>query len=196
MSFVKNSCFLFGFGRRILTLCIHFPRWLLGSCVRGLRDDQDTFSRSEDCDKRRVTVFVLTMVFGLAAAAVSRSDAGQAQSLSPNFNVTTEPSKCAGRLSAFIGELDQLLASHPTSTDPISDLLHKYHPFEKCELAQAVKIMKRSRFLGSVSEDRDAYIFGFSSASISGGHGFDVQISIEKATGNSILPFVITHGFL
>lgn len=106
-------------------------------------------------------------------------------------NEDEEPSReCETKFAAFVEDLDGLLAKDPATVCPIFDLLNKYFPVEGCNIENAIRISRRSRFFSHVSEEKTYYIIAFDSRGFAGplDPGFHVQISLLKASGNSWLP--------
>jgi hypothetical protein len=129
-----------------------------------------------------LTVFVLRLLAVTAPPVQAADNAPDA----PAHN----SSECISKLTNFVGALDSLLASNPPSLFPLYDLLKKYFPLERCDVEEAVKISRRSKFLSSVSESWREYVIVFSSASPARPHsGFFISFGLVKASGDSELPF-------
>jgi hypothetical protein len=110
----------------------------------------------------------------------------------------TSGSNCTVRLQEFIDELDRLLAGNPRSIDPIFALLKTYFPLKACNIEEAIKICRQSRYLvrgfGGQPRDRDrVHTILFSNAGYFGHSGFQVQFSLSKETGDSIYPFALAN---
>jgi hypothetical protein len=97
---------------------------------------------------------------------------------------------CIVRIPAFVQELDKLLASDPRTIHPVKDLIRSYFPVEGCNIQQAIKTSRNSRFFSHVSEEETYYVIAFDSKGLAGlmDPGLHVQINLLKASGNSWLP--------
>jgi hypothetical protein len=97
---------------------------------------------------------------------------------------------CATRFPAFVQELDRLLASDPSTIYPVFDLLNRYFPVQGCDIQNAIRVARESRFFSHVSEETTYYIIAFDSRGFAGpaDPGFHVQLSLLKASGDSRLP--------
>jgi hypothetical protein len=102
---------------------------------------------------------------------------------------------CAARFTAFVRELDNLLANGPRTVIPIQDLFGKYLPVESCDVDEVLDIARRSRFFDSISDQRTYHAVGFNSRGVRSRSGFAVQVGFVKATGASRLPFVKVNGY-
>jgi hypothetical protein len=83
--------------------------------------------------------------------------------------VAEEPGReCEAKVTAFVEDLDELLARDPPTVYPVLDLLKKYFPVEGCDIESAVRISRRSRVFSHVSEEKTYYIVAFDSRGFAG----------------------------
>ena len=93
---------------------------------------------------------------------------------------------CEACLERFVQELDGLLAGKPHSGMDLDVLLMRTLPLKACNVEEALKIARKSRYFTSLFERADDYGIAFSDAGehpYSGSSG--VSFSILKQSGNS-----------
>lgn len=100
---------------------------------------------------------------------------------------------CAARLTKFVKALDGLLGSNPSSEGPISALLEVHFPMEKCDIDEAIKISRQSKFFFSASNHTGYYTIVFNNGGYFDGLGFRVGFAILKTSGNSYLPYALPN---
>jgi hypothetical protein len=100
-----------------------------------------------------------------------------------------ERAECAARIRKFVTGLDALLSTNPNSVTPVRALLTRTFPMRKCDVEDVIAISRQSRFLGSVQLQPEAHVFTFSTARVFPSSRISVGFGIEKATGDSLLPF-------
>jgi hypothetical protein len=79
-----------------------------------------------------------------------------------------DPASCLFRFSAYVRELDPILAEAKYSITPIIDLNERYFPFVDCDPGPLVEVASRSRFFRQSFYDSggDEYYVEFSSDDI------------------------------
>lgn len=99
---------------------------------------------------------------------------------------------CQSKFTAFVGELDAILAAHTRSATTIYDLFKQYFPIENCKIADILTIARTSQFFTGPEEQPGNYNILFKS----GGawSGFSVIMSLNKKTGSLELPFAKPNG--
>jgi hypothetical protein len=107
--------------------------------------------------------------------------------------VSREHEECKTRLGNFISELDALLDVNPNSLEPLLSLLQRSFPLKNCDIQAAIAICRKSKYLSSVEEGSDRYVFVFSNAFSGAFSGFNVLFSLVKLSGNSQSPFAQIH---
>jgi hypothetical protein len=137
---------------------------------------------------------------GAAIALAMLFPAPQVSSQTPNNNVggntATESSQavCAARLTQFVGEMDAILVEDPRSVVPLFDLLKKYFPIKGCDVEDAIKICRGSKYFSGISRNVDVDVVVFSSAGFLNPHsGFTVQFGLRRPSGDTELPFAIVN---
>ena len=112
-----------------------------------------------------------------------------------NCRTTVSDKNCIPRLALLISELDTLLSSNPPRVGSISSLLYKHLPLENCDVQEAIKTVKGARFLSHIAGEKTYVSFVFDTKGFAGPSdpGFHVQLSFDKASGNSQLPFVMVN---
>ena len=80
----------------------------------------------------------------------------------------SDPASCLFRFSAYVRELDPILAEAKYSLVPIIELNDRYFPFVDCDSDALKKIASRSRFFERATYDERAqeYLFTFSSEDV------------------------------
>ena len=80
----------------------------------------------------------------------------------------SDPASCLFRFSAYVKELDPLLAETRYSLVPITELNDRYFPFVDCDPDALKKIASRSRFFEQTTYDERSqeYLFMFSSEDV------------------------------
>jgi hypothetical protein len=68
--------------------------------------------------------------------------------------------ECADRLSRFVHELDDMWTKDPRSVQPFLDLLEKYFPLTGCDVEEALKICRSSKYLEPIDHARDVDVIG------------------------------------
>jgi len=160
---------------RIVSSC-----WSMGS--RGLR--QICFLLGAITALACVTRVDVPPAFGRDAASVPD------RIIMTSKVVNTDESKveCVTRLRDFIAELDELLNSDPHSIRPVFNLLNRYFPLENCDINEAIKICRQSKYFRGVDEQPKSYVIWFSSAGFFQHPGVFVTFSLLKESGNSRFP--------
>src|SRR5262249_5179689 len=101
---------------------------------------------------------------------------------------------CAARLSQFVHEMDNILAEDPRSVGPLLDLLKKYFPIEGCDVEEAIKISRSSKYFVAVSRNIDVDVIVFNNAGFFNRHsGFMVQFGLRKPSGDTELPYAMVN---
>jgi hypothetical protein len=134
----------------------------------------------------------LTILVALSAARAQEAQESSRQNR-PNAtersDLATAPAQdCAGQLRNFVRGLDQLLDKNP-NIYPVLGLLRQYFPVKSCNIPEAVEICRGSKYFDHVSEDRTYYVIAFSSKPSSLSSRIYVQLSLQKDSGDSQLPF-------
>ena len=77
----------------------------------------------------------------------------------------SNPAYCLSRVSAYVRELDPILAEAKYSLTPIIELNDRYFPFVDCDPGPLLDAASRSRFFREASYDKggEEYIIEFSS---------------------------------
>jgi hypothetical protein len=100
-------------------------------------------------------------------------------------DVVGEHEACKARLENFVSELDALLDANPRSLEPLLSLLRQHFPLKNCDIETALTITRKSKYLSSVEERPDRYVFVFTNAFSGPFSGFDVLFSLVKSSGDS-----------
>jgi len=101
--------------------------------------------------------------------------------------------ECNARLENFTSELDALLGVNPNSLEPLLSLLQRSFPLKHCDIETAIAICRKSKYLSSVAERPDRYVFVFTNAFSGPFSGFNVLFSLVKPSGDSEHPFAQVH---
>jgi len=136
---------------------------------------------------------------GIALVAAIAASAASAQLSSPATETEvavriaqSSGSDCAARLVKFVEALDKVLDTNPSSAGPLSALLHHF-PMESCNIDEAIKISRQSKYFFSVSNHTGYYTIRFSNAGFSDGLGFSVTFALLKKSGDTHLPSVFPN---
>jgi hypothetical protein len=102
---------------------------------------------------------------------------------------------CKPRIAALVRDLDGVLGSDAETVTLVYEVFHKYFPVEKCNIEDVLAAARGSRFFVGSEETRASYIIAFNSAGVSSRPGFTVQISVDRKTGDLVLPFAKVNGY-
>ena len=95
-------------------------------------------------------------------------------------------SRCASQLTAFISELDELLAA-TYSSQPITEAIQRSFPLIGCDIDEALKISQRSKYFDHF-ERHEKYVIVIFKRRNSYGSGIKVSFGLTIPGGNSELP--------
>jgi hypothetical protein len=99
-----------------------------------------------------------------------------------------KPSECSERLQTFVQEIDTAIASN-SSVDPIKTILKKYFPMKGCDVEEATRIMRASKYFDRADQYPKEVVFVLRQK-IPGGWGFNVTFGLNRETGETVLPNV------
>ena len=125
---------------------------------------------------------------GGGAFATEPSPAASAPPAADRAGSEDLSSQCSARLENFVKELDQLLTNEPPSVDPFLALLERAFPVTGCNVDEALKVARTSKFLLVIDEWPKAYVIRFGNARTSRHRGFSISFGLLKDTGDSELP--------
>jgi hypothetical protein len=106
-----------------------------------------------------------------------------------------QPGDCKTRIAALVRDLDGVLAGDAETVMLVYEVFHRNFPVEKCSIEDVLAAARSSRFFVGSEETRANYNIAFNSAGVSSRPGFVVQISVDKKTGNLVLPFAKVNGY-
>ena len=147
--------------------------------------------------RRSVSVLLAELMLLTAAGTALSCTVGQ---LPPTGYValndgSKDRNDCRVRLERFIVELDELLEARPSSLEPLLSLLKEHFPLKSCDIEDAIRISKSSKYFASVYEQPTLYVIAFTSATGSSRpfSAFDISFGLLKQSGDSELPFARVH---
>jgi hypothetical protein len=102
---------------------------------------------------------------------------------------------CLDRMKEFVSELDALFDENPPTLEPFLSLLKRTFPLTGCDIDEVTRIVRKSKYFVSPSDNGSLLVFSFSSAKPYSPplSGFDVIFGISKSTGKTELPFAKIH---
>jgi hypothetical protein len=150
--------------------------------------------------KARWSVGICGVVAFYGTAACAQSDSNGILSGGPLMPTTgsgphNKPGDCKTRIAALVRDLDTVLASDAETVTLVYEVFHKYFPVEKCKIEDVLAAARGSRFFVGSEETRASYNIAFNSAGVSSRPGFTVQITVDKKTGDLVLPFAKVNGY-
>jgi hypothetical protein len=80
-----------------------------------------------------------------------------------------DSASCLTKIASYVAELDILLLEVRNDLAPYNELSERYFPFRDCEADALVEIVRRSKFIRSISHSagEDAYFIYFSNGEAS-----------------------------
>lgn len=89
-------------------------------------------------------------------------------------NALADSASCLAKATAFVVELDELLSKEKNWLTPYVDLKERYFPLRDCEADALLDVVRRSKFLRSVSHNprTNSYLIHFSSDAVLFGFGY------------------------
>jgi hypothetical protein len=112
-----------------------------------------------------------------------------------NSGSMNQSSDCKTRIAVLVRDLDSVLAGDAETVTLVYEVFHRNFPVEKCNIEDVLAAARSSRFFVGSEETRANYNIAFNSAGVSSRPGFVVQISVDKKTGNLVLPFAKVNGY-
>ena len=98
---------------------------------------------------------------------------------------------CAGKLTVFVKELDELLLQRPRDLMVVTGFLQRHIPVRSCSVDAASDVMKTSAYFKGEERVRQAIQFSFSNAT-SSSRGATILLVLHD-TGNWDPPFAIWY---
>src|ERR1700722_8051799 len=95
-------------------------------------------------------------------------------SLTQISDARADSASCLGKASSFVAELDELLSKEKNWLTPYVDLKERYFPLRDCEADALLDVVRRSKFLRSVSHNprTNSYLIHFSCDAVLFGFGY------------------------
>src|SRR5882724_2800405 len=88
-----------------------------------------------------------------------------------------DPASCLEKVSSYVAEVDQLLASEKDRITPFQDLNKRYFEFRDCDTDAVLEVVWRSPFLIHIAYNPQAkkYYIRFSSKEVEVGFAFSAR---------------------
>ena len=85
-----------------------------------------------------------------------------------------DSASCLAKASSFVAQLDELLSKEKNWLTPYVDLKERYFPLRDCDADALLGVVRRSKFLRSVSHNprTNSYLIHFSSDAVLFGFGY------------------------
>lgn len=100
--------------------------------------------------------------------------------------------ECVTSFAEFVGELDKVFDTEH-SIAPVQALFEKYFPIEGCGIDQVFDIARKSRYFDEAGKDQRIFSVSFDNQPYHPYSKLFVQITFDRASGNSEPPFVVIH---